>query len=168
MKKNEKKTFIDWPIPHIISSKKLAKRGFYYTRIDDYISCVYCSKIFGKFNNNNNVQDIEREFCSCLIDNPFLPNIPLNISEILKKLPLEGEEYPFPNDLKYVYSLDIYNSNINININDSKKYGHFTPKISMYKNYEDRLCTFKNWPKRVGIDKREMCSAGFIHNTKCK
>lgn len=39
---NRLKSFVQWPIPHIVEPKKLAAAGFYYMGINDNTTCFEC------------------------------------------------------------------------------------------------------------------------------
>ena len=165
--KERRKTFYEWPIPHIISPNELAKNGFYYMKIKDHTACIFCNQIIGHWKIGDTVYGEHKRLSPhCLyLNNHPVSNITLSQSEILEKLPLDGEEYPLMT-LDYMYSSHVYINRNNFDIDKAKKYGHFPPKILKYRYYEDRLKTFKNWPERTGQTKTQMCIAGFFYYGK--
>ena len=142
--KERKKTFIDWPIPDIISTNDLAKDGFYYLRIKDSVACIFCRIIVGKWNYGDDVQNEHRKLnpnCA-FINNLPVGNVTIEQSKILEKLTYIDEQYP----TICTHEKNIYNNYI-------------------YKDINDREVTFEgNWPIRIGKIPYEMADAGFFYH----
>ena len=171
--KERRKTFIDWPIPHIISPDDLAANGFYYLRQKDYVCCIFCDGMLYDWKKGNIVKlEHENHFPHCSVLKPVgnvpLGNIPLSCSKILDKLPIKGEENPMdlPRDL-YLYirpisfdsvpqkQLDDLNTNRH-NICDSNSLD------SRIQSFTNKL--FQQWPENaVGISAEKMARAGFLY-----
>ena len=92
-------SFIEFPHFHhnnfCLSPNVLAKKGFYYLRVQDYIKCVFCHRLFKELNKiiiDNNADTIVNHLC----DSRRLKfNISLEMSNILEDLKLNKSDY-FP------------------------------------------------------------------------
>ena len=90
-------TFIEWPNPWLFP-EDLAASGFYYLRYLDHCACVFCRVIIGKWEQEDTAMGEHKRHaphCSFVRGQP-VGNVPLRHSEILDKLPLDGEEPPTP------------------------------------------------------------------------
>lgn len=90
-------TFIEWPLPYILP-RDLAANGYYYLRTHDHCACAFCRGIVGAWEvGDTPLGEHKRHFPFC----PFIrgltsANVPLEHSEILDGLTLDGEECPIP------------------------------------------------------------------------
>lgn len=90
-------TFIDWNIQWL-SPADLAADGFYYLRTHDHCACVFCRGIVGAWDVGDTPRgEHQRHFPHCpFIRGQAVGNVPTSLSEILDRLPLDGEECPIP------------------------------------------------------------------------
>ena len=164
LEKERLKTFIDWPIPRILSPEKLAKDGFYYTREKDYCACFFCRVIIGKLERGDITPRGEHEKYSphC----PFVKGLPvgnvtLEASVILDKLVSDGAESPFYSTRERRMPYHDYESKGIFRIYDDEE--PFNERCSYVLSRE---FSFKhhNWPKkRISQTPEELAEAGFYY-----
>nr|AHC55308.1 inhibitor of apoptosis protein [Palaemon carinicauda] len=184
--KERLETFIEWPIPWL-SPEDLAADGFYYLRTNDHCACVFCRGIVGAWEVGDTPRgEHTRHFPHCpFIRGQPVGNVPLKHSEILDKLPLDGEECPLPPPRcenardKSVPSTTGSNSgrhmpgsypeckgpvrNNNINYDEIGLRQYSGPKRKDYVTFESRLKSYSKWPERVEQKPKEMAEAGFFY-----
>ena len=159
--KERLKTFVDWPIPRVISPEKLANGGFYYTRDKDYCCCIFCNVIIGNWERGDTPREKHDRQCGFKNEQP-VGNINLEANAILDKLVLDGEEAPLAlmfNERQLPYH------------HEEKKFGvmlHTKPYEKNYNLLSWRVFTFyhhkNNFPsKRISQTPEEMAEAGFMY-----
>ena len=110
-------SFIEFPSCHIIDPKTLAKDGFYYERYEDVCCCIFCNLriypsqlLLKECSSLNDIHATSSPNCSFLTGNLIgihdVPNIPLEISNILDNMVMPGDHYPLPNEDSYFMNDD--------------------------------------------------------------
>ena len=168
--KERKKTFIEWPIPDIISPSDLAKNGFYYTRFKDIVKCIYCGTAIGYWKLGYDIKKIhEQKNNQCpFLNNKAVGNVPLTHSKIADKLfkpPLKYNEI-FNTKHEYSYPLSVsqeIGKEVNLTVIKENGESDLDHRDRVNTRFDERLNTFKDmyWPDRVGIPPEEFAAAGF-------
>lgn len=156
--KQRLETFIEWPV-YWLSPSDLAADGFYFLRKKDHCACCFCSVIIGSWERGDTPRSEHYKhypFCS-FIQGDTVGNIPIAHSNILEKLPLEGEENPM---LVSDFSIDKRVNNVNEN---GRLYEYNGPVHVNYITIEAREWSFKGWPERVVQKPKELAEAGFFY-----
>ena len=159
--KQRLETFIEWPL-YWLSPSDLAADGFYYLRTKDHCACCFCGGIIGDWERGD-IPRVEhykfRPFCS-FIQDEAVGNIPIAHSNILEKLPLDGEEYPM---LVSDFSYQLVDKRVN-NLNKNGRLYEYNGPIHVdYITIEARERSFKKWPERIVQKPKELAEAGFFY-----
>ena len=183
LEKERLKTFIEWPYPpECPSPVELAKNGFFYTRVDDVIKCIYCE---------TELQQLHLQIIFHRTDCCQNPNIMFQQSEILDKLqkpPLkEGESifrkkypYSFPRNISQRIGVDYPLTVVKTRAADaivrayaerefnrpvSDEVSLSDVQIELYTSTEERIESFPNNSHnplgRIGISRKRFAEAGF-------
>ena len=142
-------SFIDWPLPWL-SPKEVAAAGFYYWRNLDCCACVYCRGIVGDWESNDiPMYEHLKHFPTCPFARGVIPvgNVSLEDSLILDKLPLDGEEPPYPKS-----------SNSNGHQRVPKKLEFCTEDVRI-----ESFSDFAPWPDRIVQKPETLAKAGFYY-----
>nr|BDT62320.1 MAG: baculoviral IAP repeat-containing protein [Melicertus latisulcatus majanivirus] len=142
-------TFIDWPLEWL-SPSSLAADGFYYTRREDRVKCVFCRKEISGFKKGCIIgrEEHKRLSPNCrFVNGSSTLNIPIKFyciegmlwHNIRKHQPSLSSSYP--------YSASIHDSS-------------WRDKFSTTK---ERLESFENWPDGLVQKPLDLANAGFFY-----
>lgn len=136
-------TFINWPVS-FLSPVLMAKAGFYYTGVDDIVSCPFCSvEVHSWVNGDDPKLDHERWSPGC------------------RYLCLSGSQLSLtPNIHSSVATVTNRSNNMNnhdrvIN-NSALAFGH-------YASYTARISSFADWPINLKTKPHTLASAGLFY-----
>lgn len=133
-------SFIDWPIPHIITPECLARAGFYYLKQRDKTKCAFCNGIVESWQLGDDAdKEHKRYFPDCAfvrtVINPRTPALP-NLNN----------------------NLHLHNNLQELGVNEHRK-----PKKAEYATLESRLRTFVAWPVDLIQTPDGLGQAGFYY-----
>ncbi|KAK7026892.1 hypothetical protein SK128_018575 [Halocaridina rubra] len=178
-------TFIDWPIS-FISPEDLARAGFFYLRIHDHCSCVFCKGIIGAWEQGDTPWgEHQKHFGQCpFVRGEAVGNIPMAECRILMKfnnkfiLPkvcsaVDGGCDPPSEDVAglgrqshatgMISKMKVTQMLPNISLEDIGLCKFKVPEYKALIGYETRLETFKQWPTSCRQKPQDLAEAGFFN-----
>ena len=119
-------TFIDWIIPEI-SPFLLARSGFYFTRENDRVQCVFCNGVIENWKLKKDPNDEhKRLYAQCpYLNGAAVGNVPIPVSEILIKYRKQAMIHQQPRILEPYY--------------------RFNGKFTDVQSLSTRLASFSGW-----------------------
>ncbi|GLV43984.1 Death-associated inhibitor of apoptosis 2 [Carabus blaptoides fortunei] len=135
-------TFVDWPVPNIVSPEVLAKAGFYSLHLADKVSCAYCNAILLCWKEGDDPRsEHTRLFPQC----PFVQS---NFS------------------LNEIDSASVNSNTKLVNVNNLSELGiqaHKGPRLPAYATLEARLRSFTGWSVDLIQTPDMLAEAGFYY-----
>ena len=164
-------TFVNWPVA-FVSSRELAKYGFYYLGEKDKVKCAFCKGIvLGWQEGDLPLTEHQKHFPRC----PFI--VGYNVGNVaIDEDPIRNINSEFGHDVCGIH-FRLLSQNINMNsgskvhslpISGNAKYVTSGtprgPKNTDYVTLNSRLNSFEqSWPKSSPIKPAQLAEAGFFH-----
>ncbi|XP_042889183.1 baculoviral IAP repeat-containing protein 3-like [Penaeus japonicus] len=141
-------TFIDWPLEWL-SPSSLAADGFYYTRREDRVKCVFCRKEISGFKKGCIIgEEHKRLSPNChFVNGSSTSNIPIKFYSIEGMLWHNIRKHQPSISSSYPYSAIIH---------DNSWRGKFS-------TIKERLASFENWPDCLVQKPLDLANAGFFY-----
>ncbi|KAK3098075.1 hypothetical protein FSP39_015924 [Pinctada imbricata] len=158
--RNRLETFKNWPSNAPVSSKDLAKSGFYYTGTEDRVQCVFCRGILRDWDPGDKPHiEHKNKFPRC----PFLLGVDVGNVQHTPAQPA--------NQYQPVYRGGDF---VNQPQNNMEALGISTdrPKHPNYAVESSRITSFRGWPQYKHQTPEQLAKAGFFYagfgdNVKC-
>lgn len=146
-------TYVNWPVPEIVSPESLARAGFYYLKQNDRTKCAFCNGIVASWEQGDNPdREHRRHFPECSF-------VQTTINPRLEGSPGEAESTDTPRDPTF--------TNLNLvsqeNFQELGIQTHTAPKRPRFTTYESRLATFTLWPIDLIQTPEMLAHAGFYY-----
>lgn len=135
-------TFVNWPVPNIISPEVLAKAGFYSLQRADKVSCAYCNTILLCWKEGDDPRSEHRRL------SPQCPFVQSNFS-------LNESDSATVNSNTKLVSVD--------NLSELGIQAHKGPRLPAYATLEARLRSFTGWPVDLIQTPDMLAEAGFYY-----
>ena len=160
-------TFIDWV--DIVDAKELAKNGFYYLRIKDYTSCVFCRGVIGDWELTDiPSQEHAKHFPSCnFLRGEAVGNIPSYLGKVIERFSVENTSQDVCMVENYKKSLF---EKLQGGINTKG-----LPRCTEFIPFKRRLQSFSSWwwpSAKIHQKPQDLAEAGFFYcgisdNVRC-
>lgn len=131
-------TFVNWPVPEIVSPEDLARAGFYFVHQADKTKCAFCNGVVGSWEIGDN-PDLEhkRHFPDCsFVRNTINPRLQPATASSEQSESSKNPTNAFPSNLNLVSDE---------NLQDLGIYTHSAPKRPQFATYESRISTYSLW-----------------------
>lgn len=144
-KEQRLRSFVNWPIPSIVSPERLAESGFYYLQQADMVECVFCRGVVMKWEPGDDPdRDHRIHFPHC---NFYMYR---DTDEALSAEKVElGNVKLTPSTTANLKQLGIQT--------------HSAPRQTKHVTYEGRLQTFQGWPENMRQTPEMLAGAGFYY-----
>jgi hypothetical protein len=142
-------TYGTWPMGTPVTTKELAKNGFYYTRTGDRVQCVFCKGVLKDWEVGDKPHiEHKNRFPRC----PFI--LGTNVGNVPIPPPNPSTNMPPPN-VGFMNYQPMSNMEA-MGINTER------PKNPQYAIESSRISTFRNWPTYKHQTPEALGSAGFF------
>lgn len=133
------RSYIDWPVSHIVTPESLADAGFYSIRQADKVKCAFCNGIVGFWEVGDDPKSEHRR---------HFPNCPYVLTDFGR------QTYSMPTTSK---------TRSVTNLQELGIHAHRGPRQSDYATVESRLRTYKNWTPDLIQTPEMLAEAGFYY-----
>lgn len=147
------RSFVNWPIPHIVSPENLARAGLFSLQRSDSTQCAFCAGIMGAWEIGDDPDSEHKR---------HFPHCPFVVVIITPRL----------EQLTNINTRDLHNRhsnlpNINLvregNLTELGVHAHKRPKKPKYGTLDARMNTFVNWPDDLIQTSDVLAQAGFYY-----
>lgn len=143
-------TFINWPIPQVVTPESLARAGFYFLKQSDKTKCAFCDGVVGSWEIGDDPdREHKRHFPAC----PFVQLV-INSRLQTETDASNSQKNPTIANLHLVTQPNFYELGIQ---------AHTAPKRPRYATLESRLNSFTAWPTELIQTPEILAQAGFYY-----
>lgn len=148
-------TFVNWPVPEIVSPESLARAGFYFLKQSDKTKCAFCDGVVGSWEMGDDPdREHKRHFPNCsfvqLVINTRLQTTGADVAAI----PSNSQKNPTVGNLHLVSQPNFQELGIQ---------AHTAPKRPRFATLESRLNSFTSWPTELIQTPEILAQAGFYY-----
>ncbi|XP_046435566.1 baculoviral IAP repeat-containing protein 7-like isoform X2 [Neodiprion fabricii] len=138
------RSFVNWPVPMIVSPESLAKAGFYYLQEADMVECAFCRGIIMKWESGDE-PDREHRI--------HFPTCDFYLHRENNELSTENVEL---GNVKLTSGTESDLTELGIQ-------AHTAPRQPKHATYEGRLRTYQGWPESLRQTPEMLADAGFYY-----
>lgn len=149
-------TFVNWPVPEIVTPESLARAGFYFVHQSDKTKCAFCNGVVGSWEIGDNPdREHKRHFPECpFVRSTINPRLQPSNANVEQSDSTKSPANAFPSNLNLVS---------NENLQELGIYSHSAPKRPQFATYESRLSTYSLWPVDLIQTPEVLAQAGFYY-----